>query len=824
MHTSPRPCLSLRSLGLLGLLLAVSVHVSPIVADEGGTWVELAPMNRPRQETGAARIGDRVFVVGGLIGFGTARDSVEVYDIATDRWSFAAPMPAPRDHMGVAALGGKLYVSGGYTGSFDARDELFLYDPATDSWTEGARLPEARGAHWMVAHGDRLYLFGGVDLNDEARDETFLYDPATDTWSRGTDMPTPREHLNAVVAGEFIHVLGGRAGRAFDVHERYDPATDTWASLAPMPTARSAMAAAAVGNKIYAMGGEIPRLFAVNEVYDVATDSWDTATPMPLPRHGVAAVALEDRILVPGGGTVQGLAPTVRMDAFIPQDTTASDSQVRFRFASFRAVETEPAGRAIVVRQGDGRGEVTVSYGTEDGSALAGLDYQPSAGTLRWADGDTARKSFPVPLLDDGDAEGEETVRLRLTDPVGAELAEPFEAVLRIEDDDGGDPGRLELEAEAFPALEGEGAATVTVRRVGGDRGAVSVEVDTEDLSATSGTDYTGGSATLQWADGEQGARTFTVPLVDDADPERTELVRVRLRGITGGAEPGRDTAVVAIRDDDGAGGCTEEATAGVAAGHLCLVGEGRFRVEAEWRDPRTGDSGLAGVIPESQTTGFFWFFSRSNVELIVKMLDGRRITGAFWVFYGALSDVEYWIVVTDTTEDGEEGAFRVFHNEPFELASFADTSAFPEPPSAPIISVPDPHGPGAVTGEGSTGTGGPTEPCEPDPETLCLGPDGRFRVTVSWAEPGGDSGVGQAEKRSEETGTFWFFSPDNLELVVKLIDGRPVNGHFWFFSGALSNVEYRITVTDTETGDAREYLNEQGTLRSRADTEAFDG
>jgi len=802
---------------VISALLSAAI-ASPALAGTSGEWVDLAPMNRPRQETGAARIGDRVYVVGGLIGFGNARNSVEAYDIAADRWTEVAPLPARRDHMGAAALDGRLYVSGGYTGNFDAQDELFVYDPATDSWTERAPLPAPRGGHWMVAFDGKLYVFGGVGANDRTRAETFIYDPATDTWSQGADMPTSREHLNAVVAGEFIYVLGGRAGGAFDRNERYDPAGDTWASLAPMPTARSAMAAAALDGKIYAMGGEIPRLFAVNEVYDIATDTWSTAVPMPLPRHGVAAVALDDRILVPAGGTVQGLAPTVRVDAFIPQQAPAPADRVRFRFTSFRGQEGDATAQVTVLRQGEGIGEATVDYATSDGSAIAGLDYEPVAGTLRWADGDTTRKSFQVPLLDDGAVEGEETVELELSNPTGAELGQPQEAVLRIGDDDTRTPGTLAFDAEVFPVPESDAFATVTVRRTGGAVGLVTVSFITENLSATAGEDYVTVGSTLAWADGETGAQTFPVPVLDDADPERTELVRVRLTGVTGGAELARDTTVVAIRDDDRAAGCIEDAET------LCLVNE-RFRVEAEWRDPRSGDSGLGRTIFESGTTGFFWFFSPSNIELIVKMLDGRAITGAFWVFYGALSDVEYWISVRDTGRAAEdEGAFRVFHNEPFELASFADTSAFPEPPSVPIIGAPGRGGPGAVAGAGSTGTGGPTEPCEPDEETLCLGPDGRFRVTVTWAEPRGDSGTGQAERRSEETGTFWFFSPDNLELVVKLLDSRTINGHFWFFSGALSNVEYRITVTDTETGDRREYFNEQGRLRSLADTEAFDG
>ena len=72
------------------------------------------------------------------------------------------------------------------------------------------------------------------------------------------------------------------------------------------------------------------------------------------------------------------------------------------------------------------------------------------------------------------------------------------------------------------------------------------------------------------------------------------------------------------------------------------------------------------------------------------------------------------------------------------------------------------------------------------------------------------------------DTGYFWFFSDNNVELVVKVVDGRAVNGRYWFFAGALSDVEYVITVTDTSTGILRSYFSQAGVLASLADTSAF--
>ncbi len=116
-------------------------------ADEPGEWIDHASLNLARQECGAARIGEHVYVVGGLLPGAPLRatDTVEVYEIATDTWSFAAPAPVGLDHMAVVATDGKLYVIGGYAADFRARDETWIYDPVENTWSEGAPLPAPRG-------------------------------------------------------------------------------------------------------------------------------------------------------------------------------------------------------------------------------------------------------------------------------------------------------------------------------------------------------------------------------------------------------------------------------------------------------------------------------------------------------------------------------------------------------------------------------------------------------------------------------------------------------------------------------------------------------
>ena len=99
------------------------------------------------------------------------------------------------------------------------------------------------------------------------------------------------------------------------------------------------------------------------------------------------------------------------------------------------------------------------------------------------------------------------------------------------------------------------------------------------------------------------------------------------------------------------------------------------------WRDQRSHDvgEGQAQPYPGSDRTGTFSFFDPANVELIVKALDGRTVNGAFWSVFGALSDVEYWVTVTDT----EGGRSRTYHNPPGVICGVGDAGAFPE--AAPV-------------------------------------------------------------------------------------------------------------------------------------------
>jgi hypothetical protein len=246
----------------------------------------------------------------------------------------------------------------------------------------------------------------------------------------------------------------------------------------------------------------------------------------------------------------------------------------------------------------------------------------------------------------------------------------------------------------------------------------------------------------------------------------------------------------------------------------LCLGPSGRFQAHVAWRNPSSGETGTGSTLPLTTDTGAFWFFGDQNLELMVKVLDGTSINNHFWVYGGSLSDVEY----TLTVEDVLTGMTRSYHNPAGQFASLADVEAFFNPVIDPPAAAPAALAPVSAPAAGSVDTCLILE----SPTSLCLG-FGGFTVSVQFTDPRtGLAGAATAVSLTSDTGAFWFFDNSNLELMIKVLDGRAINGKFWVFYGALSDVDYTITVTNMETGELRTYHNPRGTLASHADTQAF--
>lgn len=110
------------------------------------------------------------------------------------------------------------------------------------------------------------------------------------------------------------------------------------------------------------------------------------------------------------------------------------------------------------------------------------------------------------------------------------------------------------------------------------------------------------------------------------------------------------------------------------------------------------------------------------------------------------------------------------------------------------------------------------------DPTATASLHSGRFEVAVTYLQ----DGVTKAAKAYEAhtipgglTAVFWFFSPENMEVAVKLL-GPDIEHHWWAFVASLSSMEYTLTVKDTKTSAVWTYTNPKDNLLGHADFKAL--
>ena len=77
------------------------------------------------------------------------------------------------------------------------------------------------------------------------------------------------------------------------------------------------------------------------------------------------------------------------------------------------------------------------------------------------------------------------------------------------------DAGAIRFTNAGYSRAENVGNAAIQVERTSGDDGAVGVSFTTTNGTAAAGQDYTAAAGTLNWADGEDGVKTFNVAVAN---------------------------------------------------------------------------------------------------------------------------------------------------------------------------------------------------------------------------------------------------------------------------------------------------------------------
>ena len=209
-----------------------------------------------------------------------------------------------------------------------------------------------------------------------------------------------------------------------------------------------------------------------------------------------------------------------------------------------------------VTRTGGILGNISINYGTSDGTATASSDYTSTIGLLTFVDGDNANQSFNIPILDDTVFEGDESFSINLSNVSGgATLGTNNSALITIiENDPVPSAGSVQFNAVSYSADENipGGELTITVTRTGGSFGDISVDYATLDVTANAASDYGAVKGTLMFVDGDTSDKTFIISIIDDNLYEGNETFNVNLSVATGGSTLGtnRNAEITIIEND----------------------------------------------------------------------------------------------------------------------------------------------------------------------------------------------------------------------------------------------------------------------------------
>jgi plastocyanin len=351
-------------------------------------------------------------------------------------------------------------------------------------------------------------------------------------------------------------------------------------------------------------------------------------------------------------------------------------------------------------------------------------------------------------------------------------------------------PGSLRFAVDTVTVDESSGSAQLSVQRVSGDDGAVAVSFATANGSATAGSDYSAQSGTLNWADNDDDPKNLSIPILEDTQIENTETLTVTLSSPAGGATVGSPaTATVRIRDNDDV--ATNPGTlAFEAADGSASEGDGTVQIGVA----RSGGSdGAVGVGYSSA--------------------DGSATAG-----------LDYQEAAGSLQWASGEGGVKTFG------VSLIDDTA-PEQAETVLLSLANPTG-GATLGTPAASTLTVQDndvdfgPCIEDAVTLCLGADDRFRVQVRFRDNQARSGFGPVvDIGRRDSGLVYFFNENNIEMLVKILNAcsNPAFQTYWVFYAATTNVEFTLTVVDTEADQVKQYFNPLGNPAAPVqDTRAF--
>jgi hypothetical protein len=279
------------------------------------SWSQMASLPQGRRLMGSAKLGDTIYCLDGLNGFGSNM-TLYKYNINANTWSTGAN--APDSMWYVKAVGYQdslIYLVGGYGANGVTRTSVFLYNAKTNSWRTATSLPLGRGDGALAMAGDTIVYVGG--LNESVAVTAVTYrgvvsqsDRSQITWTTGASYPPGvRYRWNAQSWGNKGVIVSGGASTGFTGSQEtyvYSPGANTWTAQTNMPSIMLAYASGSVrynsGIWKYVIGGGVTSGPALSGNTLVFTDTLSTPPP---PASDSTLVILQDTLI--GTATQIGL-------------------------------------------------------------------------------------------------------------------------------------------------------------------------------------------------------------------------------------------------------------------------------------------------------------------------------------------------------------------------------------------------------------------------------------------------------------------------------------------------------------------------------------
>jgi hypothetical protein len=199
----------------------------------------------------------------------------------------------------------------------------------------------------------------------------------------------------------------------------------------------------------------------------------DTTKTITVQVNGETAIEPNETFtVILGTPTNATLGPITQSTATILNDdvVTTNPGVLSFSAPTYTVTENGLQATLTVVRTGGSDGAVSVRLTTANGTATAGNDYTSVNTTISFADGDTTAKTITVPILDDPLVEGNETVKLTLSNITGgATLGTQRTATLTIIDNDTLTGGEPQIGTGGDDTLKGDGGDDTLIGRAGND-------------------------------------------------------------------------------------------------------------------------------------------------------------------------------------------------------------------------------------------------------------------------------------------------------------------------------------------------------------------